>query len=90
MDRRTVVSPVRLMLIFGTTAGYLGLAVLGWGGVRAFFSHPALLALAISTFALSGAAFFAGGSLSRTFPSFELSGCFYWGRANYVVITFFE
>ena len=64
MDRRTVVSPVRLMLIFGTTAGYLGLAVLGWGGVRAFFSHPALLALAISTFALSGAAFFAGGSLS--------------------------
>jgi len=29
-------------------------------------------------------------SLNRTFPSFELSGCFYWGRANYVVITFFE
>ena len=30
------------------------------------------------------------GSLGRTFPSFELSGCFYWGRANYVVITFFK
>ncbi len=46
------------------TAAYLGLAVLGWGGLAAFFSHPALVALAIAVFALAGASFFAGGNLS--------------------------
>ena len=54
------------MVIFtlvGTLA-YLGLAVLGWGGVTAFFSHPALIALAITTFVLSGVALFSGGNLS--------------------------
>jgi protein-S-isoprenylcysteine O-methyltransferase Ste14 len=56
---------VRLTIIIGgTTAAYLGLAVLGWGGFAAFFSHPALTALAIALFALSGAALFAGGNLS--------------------------
>jgi protein-S-isoprenylcysteine O-methyltransferase Ste14 len=54
----------RLLVIFGSTAGYLGLAVLGFGGFSAFFSDPALIALAISVFALSGAAFFVGGNLS--------------------------
>src|SRR5207244_553313 len=42
----------------------LGLAVLGWGGLAAFFSHPALTALTIVLFGLSGASFFAGGNLS--------------------------
>jgi protein-S-isoprenylcysteine O-methyltransferase Ste14 len=54
------------MVIFtlvGTLA-YLGLAVLGWGGPTAFFSHPALIALAITTFVLSGVALFSGGNLS--------------------------
>jgi protein-S-isoprenylcysteine O-methyltransferase Ste14 len=46
------------------TAAYLGLAVLGWGGFAAFFSHPALIALTVATFALTAAAFFAGGNLS--------------------------
>src|SRR5215831_16491736 len=46
------------------TAAYLGLAVLGWGGFVAFFSHPALIALALVLFAISGAALFAGGNLS--------------------------
>ena len=46
------------------TAVYFGLAVLGWGGFGAFFSHPALIALSITLFALSGVAFFAGGNLS--------------------------
>jgi protein-S-isoprenylcysteine O-methyltransferase Ste14 len=55
---------VRLTLIIGGTAAYLGLAILGWGGFAAFFSHPALTALAIVLFALSGAAVFAGGNLS--------------------------
>jgi protein-S-isoprenylcysteine O-methyltransferase Ste14 len=38
--------------------------VLGWGGFTAFFSHPALIALTIVAFALSGVAVFAGGNLS--------------------------
>ncbi len=55
---------VRLTVILAGTAAYLGLAVLGWGGFTAFFSRPPLIALAIVTFALAGAALFAGGSLS--------------------------
>src|SRR6266481_5624594 len=46
------------------TAAYLGLAILGWGGFAAFFSHPALIALAVATFGLSGVALFSGGNLS--------------------------
>ena len=57
-------SIVRWLLVVLGTAVYLGLAVLGWGGFEAFFSHPALVALAIAVFALSGVALFAGGSLS--------------------------
>src|SRR6201981_215803 len=49
--------------IVGTLA-YLGLAILGWGGFAAFFSHPALIALTIALFALSGVALFSGGNLS--------------------------
>jgi protein-S-isoprenylcysteine O-methyltransferase Ste14 len=49
--------------ILGTLA-YLGLAVLGWGGIAAFFSHPARIAVTIVTIALSGAALFSGGNLS--------------------------
>ncbi|HJZ34082.1 MAG TPA: isoprenylcysteine carboxylmethyltransferase family protein [Xanthobacteraceae bacterium] len=54
----------RLTMILGATAAFLGLAVLAWGGFSAFFSHPALTALAVATFAISVAAFFAGGNLS--------------------------
>jgi len=46
------------------TLAYLGLAVLGWGGFAAFFSHPVLIALAITLFVLSGVALFSGGNLS--------------------------
>jgi protein-S-isoprenylcysteine O-methyltransferase Ste14 len=42
----------------------LGLAVLGWGGFAAFFSHPPLVALAISTIALTIVALFSAGNLS--------------------------
>jgi protein-S-isoprenylcysteine O-methyltransferase Ste14 len=55
---------VRFALVVVGTAAYLGLAVLGWGGLAAFFSHPPLTALAIVLFALSGVALFAGGNLS--------------------------
>ena len=59
-----VITTKRLTLIIAGTAAQLGLAVLGRGGSTAFFSHPALIALAIALFALSGAALFAGGNLS--------------------------
>src|SRR5215471_1138339 len=52
------------MLILLGTAAYLGLAVAGWGGFSAFFSHSALIALAIALFALAGVLLFAGGNLS--------------------------
>ena len=56
-----------LRLTLGTvaaTAAYLGLAVLGWGGFAAFFSHPALTGVAIVTFVLASAALFTSGNLS--------------------------
>jgi protein-S-isoprenylcysteine O-methyltransferase Ste14 len=54
----------RFVSVVSGTAAYIGLAILGWGGFAAFFSHPALVALAIVLFALSGVALFAGGNLS--------------------------
>ena len=47
----------------GGAPGHLGRAILGWGGVAAFFSRPALIALAI-VLLLSGVAVFGGGNLS--------------------------
>jgi len=55
--------PLAVLTTVGTLA-YLGLAVLGAGGLAAFFSHPARIALAIVLFALTGAALFSGGNLS--------------------------
>jgi hypothetical protein len=46
------------------TLAYLGLAVLGWGGFAAFFSHPARIDLTIEVFVMSGAALLSGGNLS--------------------------
>lgn len=54
----------KVLLVFVGSAVYLGLAVLGWGGFRAFFSHPALIALTAVFFVQACAAFFAGGNLS--------------------------
>src|SRR5689334_11910840 len=47
-----------------TTLAYLGLAILGWGGFAGFFSHPALVALAVVILALAGVALFSGGNVS--------------------------
>jgi protein-S-isoprenylcysteine O-methyltransferase Ste14 len=52
------------MITIGATIACLGLAVLGRGGLAAFFSQPPLIALAITVFVLSGAALFSGGNLS--------------------------
>jgi hypothetical protein len=46
------------------TGAYLGLAILGRGGFSAFFSHPALVALALAVVILSGVSLFSGGNLS--------------------------
>jgi hypothetical protein len=46
------------------TLAYLGLAILGWGGFAAFFSHPRLVALTITLLVLSAVAVFSGGNLS--------------------------
>jgi hypothetical protein len=55
---------VRVMLVTVGTAAYLGLAILGWGGWTAFFSHPARLALAVALSVMAGASLFAGGNQS--------------------------
>lgn len=54
----------KLALVVVGTVVYLGLAVLGWGGFSAFFSHPALIALTVVTVAISFASLFVGGNLS--------------------------
>ena len=46
------------------TLAYLGLAIVGSGGFALFFSHPALVALAVALFAMSGVALFSEGNLS--------------------------
>jgi protein-S-isoprenylcysteine O-methyltransferase Ste14 len=47
-----------------STALFLGLAVLGWGGFAAFFAHPARTAIAAITAILVVAALFTQGNLS--------------------------
>jgi hypothetical protein len=61
---QTVNLPLRWALILAGSAAYLGLAVPGWGGFTAFFSHGALIALAAVQCALSIAALFAGENVS--------------------------
>lgn len=53
-----------VLIVLGGTAAYLGLAILGWGGFAPFFSHAALAALAIATFAMVLASVFTQGNLS--------------------------
>jgi hypothetical protein len=55
---------LRLLLVAIGSCAYAGLAVLGWGGFRSFFSHPAFVALVVVLLALSVVASFAGGNLS--------------------------
>jgi protein-S-isoprenylcysteine O-methyltransferase Ste14 len=62
---KPVIGPTaRFLLTIVGSAAYLGLAVLGWGGFAAFFSHPALIALTVVLFIIGGAALFAGGNVS--------------------------
>ncbi|MDH4612183.1 isoprenylcysteine carboxylmethyltransferase family protein [Pseudomonas sp. BN102] len=56
--------PVLMLATLAGTLAYLGLAILGWGGFGAFFSHPPLVALTLVLFALTILAPFTGGNLS--------------------------
>jgi protein-S-isoprenylcysteine O-methyltransferase Ste14 len=68
VDRRRIQllmrSALRLAFIVIGGCAYTGLAILGWGGLRSFFSHPALIALVLVLLALLVVSFFAGGNLS--------------------------
>jgi protein-S-isoprenylcysteine O-methyltransferase Ste14 len=55
---------IRWTLVTGGTAAYLGLAILGWGGWTAFFSHPARVALAVALAVMAGVSLFSDGNLS--------------------------
>jgi protein-S-isoprenylcysteine O-methyltransferase Ste14 len=57
-------TPRLALITLAATLAYLGLAVLGRGGLAAFFSRPALVAVAILLFVLSGAALFTQGNLN--------------------------
>ena len=57
-------TPKLAIFTIATTLVYLGIAVLGWGGFAAFFSHPARIVLAVLIFVMAGAALFTAGNLS--------------------------
>jgi len=57
-------TPRLVLAAIAGTAAYLGLAILGWGGFAAFFSHPPLTALTIVVVAMTGVALFSAGNLS--------------------------
>jgi protein-S-isoprenylcysteine O-methyltransferase Ste14 len=59
-----VMSLVRVTLVTVGTAAYLALAILGWGGWTAFFSHPARVALTVVLALMAGVSLLAGGNLS--------------------------
>src|SRR3546814_12276945 len=50
------------------TLFYLALAVIAYGGITPFFSHPVHIALTVVLFALSTAALFSGGNLNPGVP----------------------
>jgi protein-S-isoprenylcysteine O-methyltransferase Ste14 len=56
--------PALMLATLAGTLAYLGLAILGWGGFGAFFSHTPLVALTLVLFALTFLAPFSGGNLS--------------------------
>jgi len=56
--------PVKIIAIAFSTAVYLALAIIAFGGPAAFFAHDSLIALTVVTCLLGIAAFFVGGNLS--------------------------
>jgi hypothetical protein len=74
-------TPRFAFVTMGGTLALFGLAVLGWGGFAAFFSHPPLIALTITLFVLASVALFSSENLS---PGVRED------RANRWVITAFS
>ena len=62
--RPVIVSTLVALTGVAGTLVSLGLAILGWGGFRAFFSHPPLVVLSIALFVLTGFALFTRGNLN--------------------------
>jgi len=56
--------PGRVLAVFAGSAAYFALAVWGRGGAAAFFSHPALTALAVVFWVMVAVSPFCGGNLS--------------------------
>ena len=56
---------LKLAVMHLSTTAYPGLAVVGRGGIRAFFSDPALAALAVVTVALTAVASVTGATYVR-------------------------
>ena len=56
--------PALALASLGGVAVYLGLAVVGWGGLDAFFSNPARTALVVATAAMVIAGLFSSANLS--------------------------
>ncbi len=78
-------SGLRLAFIALGACAYVGLAVVGGGGFRPFFSHPALIGLVAVLFALSIVSFFTGGNLS---PGVREARSNRWVIAVFAVIGF--
>ncbi len=57
-------SAARTAAVLAGALAYLALAIVGWGGVGAYFSHPALTALAVVFFGMSAVSLFCGGNIS--------------------------
>jgi protein-S-isoprenylcysteine O-methyltransferase Ste14 len=57
-------SPRLALFTVAATLAYLGLAIHGWGGFTAFFSHTALIAVSVVLILLSVVALFTQGNLS--------------------------
>lgn len=62
--RRMNFTPAMIITTIVSIAAFLGLAILGWGGIGPFFAHPARTALAVATVVFSIAALFSAGNLS--------------------------
>lgn len=58
------VTPKLAAAALAATLAYLALAILGWGGLAAFFAHPARIVLALAVLVMAIVALFTRGNLS--------------------------
>ncbi|MBX9846920.1 MAG: isoprenylcysteine carboxylmethyltransferase family protein [Xanthobacteraceae bacterium] len=56
--------PLKVIAVVSSTAAYLALAILGFGGPARFFAHGALIGLTVAVGLMSFASLFVGGSVS--------------------------